>query len=110
MVWIPKEPKYKPKPPKPNNTPTNTPTNTPMNRGEAIKVLRLMEYKYLIRTGSIFDTALEMAIEALQTGIVHCEECGWWQKQDDSLQGRCAKYEFYPTGRYFCAGGERSEE
>ena len=67
MVWIPKEPKYKPKPPKPNNTPTNTPTNTPMNRGEAIKVLRLMEYKYLIRTGSIFDTALGMAIEALQT-------------------------------------------
>ena len=52
----------------------------------------------------------EKAIEALQTGIVHCEECGWWKKQDDSLQGRCAKYKFYPTGRYFCAGGERSEE
>ena len=54
--------------------------------------------------------AFDTAIEALQTGIVHCEECGWWQKQDDSLQGRCAKYKFYPTGRYFCAGGERSEE
>lgn len=27
----------------------------------------------------------------LQTDTVHCEECEWWQKQDDSLQGRCAK-------------------
>ena len=54
--------------------------------------------------------AIDEIIEALQTDIVHCEECEWWQKQDDSLQGRCAKYEFYPTGRYFCAGGERREE
>lgn len=77
-MWIPKEPKYKPKPPKPNNTPTNTPTNTPMNREEAIKVLRLIEYKYLIRTGSIFDTALGMAMDALkaQDRPIICPRCG----------------------------------
>lgn len=37
-----------------------------MTRDEAIKMLRLMKYKYLIQIGSIFDTALDMAIEALE--------------------------------------------
>lgn len=36
-----------------------------MTREEAIKMLRLIKYKYLIQIGSIFDTALDMAIEAL---------------------------------------------
>lgn len=80
MVWIPKESQYKPKPPKPNNTPTHQliPTDTPMNRKEAIKVLRLMEYEYLIRTGSIFDTALGMAMDALkaQDRPIICPRCG----------------------------------
>ena len=52
---------------------------------------------------------LNKKLEQTPTDIVHCEECEWWQKQNDSLQGRCARYGFYPTGRYFCAGGERRE-
>lgn len=75
MVWIPKEPKYKPKPPKPNNTPTNTPTNAPtdvsedgnkMTNQEAIEKVRVLKFKYPIKRGSTFDIALDMAIEALK--------------------------------------------
>ena len=49
-----------------------------MTRDEAIKTIRLMEYKYLIRIGSIFDTALDMAIEALkaQDRPIICPRCG----------------------------------
>lgn len=78
-----------------------------MTRDEAIKELELIAK---VTMWNDRREAIEMAIEALQLDVVHCEECEWWQKQDDSLQGRCAKYEFYPTGRYFCAGGERREE
>ena len=92
MVWNPKEPQYKPKPPKPNNTPTNIPTDVSeggnkMTRDEAIKMLRLMKYKYLIQIGSIFDTALDMAIEAL--------------KREDTMLKEIERVVLY---------GERSEE
>lgn len=87
-----------------------------MTRKEAIKVLSNYDVNgvWADVDGNPYNAeeqaeAFDMAIEALQTDIVHCEECEWWQKQDDSLQGRCAKYGFYPTGRYFCAGGERRE-
>lgn len=76
-----------------------------MTRKEAIDIL----FGCIEAHSEEENEALDMAIEALKTDIVRCEECEWWQKQDDSLQGRCAKYGFYPTGKYFCAGGERGE-
>ena len=36
-----------------------------MSNQEAIKKLRVLKYKYLIKRGSSFDAALDMAIEAL---------------------------------------------
>ena len=85
MVWIPKEPKYKPKPPKPNNTPINTPSNTPtdvleggnkMTNQEAIKKLRVLKFKYPIKRESTFDIALDMAIDALKREpiVIRCKE------------------------------------
>lgn len=39
-----------------------------------------------------------------------CKNCDWWTKQEASLQGRCARYGFYPTGEWFCAGWKEREE
>lgn len=41
--------------------------------------------------------------------VVRCKDCKWWTKQADSVQGRCALSGHYPTGAWYCANGERSE-
>lgn len=77
-----------------------------ISREEAIKTLRELWRE----TNDIwYEEVYNMAIEALQaepkTGeLVRCKDCDWWEKSDDSLQGRCERYGFYPTGEYYCAG------
>ena len=39
--------------------------------------------------------------------IIRCKDCNFWTKQKDSLQGRCALMETYPTGNWFCGNAER---
>ena len=45
-----------------------------------------------------------------QPEIIRCKDCGWWTKQSDSLQGRCARYGRYPTGAWYCASAERRKD
>lgn len=47
--------------------------------------------------------------EANVVEVVRCKDCMWWEKQNDSLQGRCALLGSYPTGNWYCANGERKE-
>lgn len=42
--------------------------------------------------------------------IPRCKNCYWWTKQDDSLQGRCARYGFYPTGYWYCAAARERRD
>ena len=42
--------------------------------------------------------------------LVRCKDCKWWTKQEDSLQGRCALLQMYPTGTWYCADGERKDK
>ena len=35
--------------------------------------------------------------------VIRCRDCGWWEKQADSLQGRCSLLGIYPTGSWYCA-------
>lgn len=42
--------------------------------------------------------------------LVRCKDCKWWTKQEDSLQGRCALIQSYPTGAWYCADGEKKDE
>lgn len=37
--------------------------------------------------------------------IITCEDCYYWDKQKDSMQGRCALLRIYPTGKWYCADG-----
>ncbi len=60
---------------------------------------------------------LELAIQAIKetphivvVEMVRCNGCEYWQKQSDSLQGRCALTKNYPTGDWFCANGKRKNE
>ena len=51
------------------------------------------------------------ALPSAQTEVPKCKDCYWWTKQSDSLQGRCDRYGFYPTGYWYCAAArERREE
>jgi hypothetical protein len=42
-------------------------------------------------------------LPAVETEVLKCKDCYWWTKQSDSLQGRCDRYGFYPTGYWYCA-------
>ena len=48
-------------------------------------------------------------IEAAPDALIKCRDCDWWTKQEASLQGRCARYGFYPTGSWYCAGAKKRE-
>lgn len=39
--------------------------------------------------------------------VVLCKDCKWWDKYDDSLQGRCALLKISPTGGWYCANGRK---
>ena len=80
-----------------------------MTRGEAKK--RTAIRKAGVMADSWIDKAYDLAISALeQPEIIHCRDCEWWTKQQDSIQGRCARYGMYPTGEWFCGNAERREE
>ena len=41
--------------------------------------------------------------------IIHCKDCEWWAKQENSPQGRCALSGMYPTGGWFCGNARMRE-
>ena len=60
---------------------------------------------------NIFSESADAIEELLATArsVVHCKDCEWWTKQDASIQGRCARFGFYPTGKFYCASGSMAE-
>lgn len=48
-------------------------------------------------------------LPSAQLEIIHCMDCDWWTKQDDSIQGRCALMGAYPTGWWFCGNAKRKD-
>lgn len=42
-----------------------------------------------------------------QSEIIHCKDCEWWEKQKDSIQGRCELMQMYPTGEWLCGNAKR---
>ena len=49
-------------------------------------------------------------LPSAQPGILTCKDCYWWTKQEDSMQGRCARYGMYPTGYWYCAAARRRKD
>ena len=66
-----------------------------------------------IAAPSILLDTLEMRINALPSAkaeIPTCRNCYWWTKQESSMQGRCSRYGFYPTGYWYCAGAMEKKD
>lgn len=42
--------------------------------------------------------------------IIYCKDCKYWEKQQDSAQGKCWRLGIYPTGKWFCANAVREEK
>lgn len=87
-----------------------------MSNQEAIKKLRVLKFKYPIKRGSSFDTALDMAIEALQADtveVVWCKDCRYANECHKSVQYTRNEANTVTIGYSpieWCSRGERSEE
>jgi hypothetical protein len=81
---------------------------TVKNLREAAKGLLFDAMPY---RASVMKDAADAIEELLATArsVVHCKDCEWWTKQDASIQGRCARFGFYPTGKFYCASGSMAE-
>ena len=55
-------------------------------------------------------TMVEYAQTIDAVPVVRCKDCGWWTKQEKSIQGRCALTGTYPTGSWYCGNGERKDD
>jgi len=98
--------------------------NDPIERQAAIDTLfELYEYQRdidpteaadLVRQGILLAEKRIEKLPSAQPEIIRCKDCKYWTKQEDSLQGRCALFGIYPTGRWYCANadvrGEKENE
>lgn len=75
-----------------------------MTREEAIDIL----VGVIAANSEEENEALDMAIEALQTDIVRCEDCKYKGKVGDLLV--CRIHEVSTRTDDYCSRGERSEE
>lgn len=55
-------------------------------------------------------SSIEYAPTVDAVEVVRCRECVHWEKQVDSMQGRCELLQQYPTGGWYCANGERKAD
>lgn len=85
-----------------------------MTREEAIEIVKSAfsawesEFRVPNDDWSEEHEALDMAIEALQTDIVRCEDCKYKGKVGDLLV--CRIHEVSTRADDYCSRGERSEE
>lgn len=78
-----------------------------ISRQAAIAMCR----KPCMRNADCSDFEMEiMMLPSAQPDIIRCKDCDWWTKQEDSLQGRCALLQIYPTGGWFCGSAERRKD
>ena len=64
-------------------------------------------YKYGLYNQAINNYCVELVqLPSAEPEIIRCKDCEWWEKQKDSLQGRCALMQMYPTGEWFCGNAQ----
>lgn len=71
---------------------------------------------YVVGGKSEYKDAKKVTIELIeQVGYTpsaepkRCKDCEWLEKSDNSLQWRCKRYGFYPTGEYYCGGAPKGQ-
>lgn len=52
-------------------------------------------------------------VNALQSAepveVIRCRDCKWWEKEDKSLQGRCALLQMRPSSGWFCGNAQKKD-
>ena len=69
-----------------------------------------IQHRIFVQNMSDIYRRVIIDLPSAQPEIIRCKDCDWWTKLEDSLQGRCARYGFYPTGYWYCAGAKRRED
>ena len=49
------------------------------------------------------------ALPSAEPEVIRCKDCDWWEKQKNSVQGRCEKMQMYPAGGWYCGNARRRE-
>lgn len=80
-----------------------------MTRGEAIHRLKNTAWLGSNDDRVTTEEAVEMAIEALQTEVVRCKDCRWFDKGENVVDSweYCTRLGHHPQSDGFCAWGER---
>lgn len=42
-----------------------------------------------------------------ETDIIYCEDCMWWEREDDDGQGWCSLHQSCSTDGWYCADAKR---
>lgn len=63
--------------------------------------------KELIHNICVIKTVPEFP--SAENTIIRCKDCEWWDKLENSLQGRCCLMRLYSTGEWYCANARRAE-
>lgn len=78
--------------------------NDLISRKQAIAMCR----KPCMRNADCSDFEMEiMMLPSAQPEIIRCKDCDWWTKQEDNPRGRCALFQIYSTGGWFCGSARR---
>lgn len=79
-----------------------------ISRQDAIEVVQ-NRHMMLSKEKVLLINDLEK-LPSAQPEIIRCKDCDWWTKQEDSPRGRCALFQIYSTGGWFCGSAERKED
>lgn len=77
------------------------------------KLIENLNYFAPENYNSLINDLITKQPEADVVEFVRCKDCIWWEKQSDSLQGRCCLFVnhlMYPTGNWYCANGKRKKD
>lgn len=92
-----------------------------MTKEEAVEYAKTMSYSEAVynalqgravpykKATKIKLDELSKVAELLDNQLIHCKDCEYWEKAENSLQGRCCLLQMYPTGEWFCGNGKRKE-
>lgn len=72
-------------------------------------IIRDEEAKNGLKGCACIEMAMDRQPSADVVLVARCKDCMWWEKSENSCQGRCELLGTYPTSGWYCANGRRKE-
>lgn len=73
------------------------------------KKMSIIDYINNYTNEGVTEADVIEQMPSAENTIIQCKDCKWWEKQEDSLQGRCCLMQMYPTGGWYCANARAAE-